>query len=56
MRIMNQPEKPENAEIHVILSRLEIERVISDIEDGDVNRPDQAYHATNEFMRYLRSL
>ncbi len=56
MRILNQPEKPENVEVHVILSRGEIECIISDIKNGDVNDEDAAYLVTNEFMNYLRSL
>jgi hypothetical protein len=56
MRILNQPEKPENVEVHVVLSRYEIECIINDIESGDVQDHDLAYAVTNEFMTYLRSL
>lgn len=56
MRILNQPEKPENVEVHVALSRREIEYIIIDIMTGDVRDGDDAYPVTNEFMNYLRSL
>jgi len=56
MRILNQPEKPENAEVHVMLSRIEIIQILSDIDTGDSADRDRAYTATNTFVDYLRSL
>lgn len=56
MRILDAFEKPENVEIHVALSRQEIEYIISDIEDGSVNDRALSYTVTDEFMAYLRSL
>lgn len=56
MRILNQPEKPENVEVHVALTRREIECIVSDIETGNVNNREDSYVVTDEFMAYLRSL
>lgn len=56
MRILNQPQKPENVEIHVALSRREIEYIIEDIENDTANDKSASYAVTDDFMAYLRSL
>jgi hypothetical protein len=54
MRILNQPEKPENAEVHVILSRQELERLLYDIENE--TSFSSFYTSSQEFVSYLRAL
>lgn len=56
MEILNQPEKPANAEVHVMLSRAELIQIIHDIETGDAGDRDLAYSVTNSFMDYLKGL
>lgn len=54
MEFLNRPHRPETAEIHVKVTRQELERLLYDVENE--THLSDFYSSSQEFVNYLRSL